>query len=188
MPVSRRAMLAGSAAAVAAPPLGIAVPELRRSAGGKPWTDLIVTSDGANLRAFSPQNGIVYNSPLLSGYYDGYVTRAWNKYEPTTLTIDTRASYGTVTGQVTRDRTRRARLRLPVRRRDARRRRQPGGASVKRQSRTAEHDRGPRALNTLHRTPRSTVARDLGSFLMTSTGAEKEAGHARHVAIRHTAP
>ena len=34
MPVSRRAMLAGSTAAAAAPLLGIAVPESRRSAGG----------------------------------------------------------------------------------------------------------------------------------------------------------
>ena len=73
----------------------------QQAADGNPWTDLIVTSGGANLRALSPQNGIVYNSSLLSGYYDDYVTQVWDKYSSTTLTIDTQASYGTVTGQVT---------------------------------------------------------------------------------------
>ena len=72
----------------------------QQGADGKPWTDLIVASGGANLRALSPQNGIVYNSSLLSGYYDDYVTQVWNKYESATLSIDTQASYGTVTGQV----------------------------------------------------------------------------------------
>jgi Beta-1,3-glucanase len=73
----------------------------QQAADGNPWTDLIVTSNGANLRALSPQNGIVYNSSLLSGYYDNYVTAVWDRYESTTLTVDTQASYGTVTGQVT---------------------------------------------------------------------------------------
>lgn len=116
MPVSRRAMLAGSAAAVAAPLPGIAVPELRRSAGGASSRETAWLSASDTDTSGSTQNGIVYNPSLLSGYYDDYVTRVWNKYEPTTLTIDTRA------------------------------------------------------------------------FLMTSTGAKKEAGHARHVAIRHTSP
>jgi hypothetical protein len=73
----------------------------QQAADGNPWTDLIVTSGGANLRALSPQNGIVYNSSLLSGYYDGYVTQVWDMYESATLTVDTQASYGIVTGQVT---------------------------------------------------------------------------------------
>ncbi|MGH3250376.1 MAG: glycoside hydrolase family 64 protein [Trebonia sp.] len=73
----------------------------QQAADGNPWTDLIVTSNGANLRALSPQNGIVYNSSLLSGYYDDYVTQVWDRYESTTLAVDTQASYGTVTGQVT---------------------------------------------------------------------------------------
>lgn len=33
-----------------------------------------MTSGGANLRALSPQNGIVTNPSLLSGYYDDYVS------------------------------------------------------------------------------------------------------------------
>jgi Beta-1,3-glucanase len=72
----------------------------QQAADGQPWTDLIVRNSGANLRALSPQNGIVYNSSLLSGYYDAYVTQVWNKYSSTTLTVDTQASYGTVTGEV----------------------------------------------------------------------------------------
>jgi hypothetical protein len=60
-----------------------------------------VRSGGANLRALSPQNGIVFNSSLLSGYYNDYVTQVWDRYESATLTVDTQASYGTVTGQVT---------------------------------------------------------------------------------------
>ncbi len=72
----------------------------QQAADGRPWTDLIVTSGGRNLRALSPQNGIVLNSSLLSGYYDGYVSQVWQMYESATLTVDTQASYGTVTGQV----------------------------------------------------------------------------------------
>jgi hypothetical protein len=70
------------------------------AADGNAWTDLIVTSGGQNLRALSPQNGMVYDSSLLSGYYDDYVAQVWSMYESTTLSVDTQASYGTVTGQV----------------------------------------------------------------------------------------
>lgn len=73
----------------------------QQDSDGNPWTDLIVTSNGTNLRALSPQNGIVLNSSFLSGYYDGYVSQVWGMYESATLTVDTQASYGTVTGQVT---------------------------------------------------------------------------------------
>jgi hypothetical protein len=72
----------------------------QQGADGNPWTDLIVTSGGQNLRALSPQNGIVLNSSFLSGYYDDYVSQVWDRYESATLTVDTQASYGTVTGQV----------------------------------------------------------------------------------------
>ena len=72
----------------------------QQAADGNPWTDLIVTSGGRNLRALSPQNGIVLNPSLLAGYYDDYVGQVWRKYESATLTVDTQASYGTVTGQV----------------------------------------------------------------------------------------
>ncbi|HEY0932825.1 MAG TPA: glycoside hydrolase family 64 protein [Trebonia sp.] len=73
----------------------------QQAADGNPWTDLIVTAGGARLRALSPQNGIVRNPSLLSGYYDGYVSQVWEKYAAAPLTVDTQASYGQVTGQVT---------------------------------------------------------------------------------------
>jgi hypothetical protein len=70
------------------------------SADGQGWDQLIVTSNGQNLRALSPTNGIVMNSGLFSGYYDSYVGQVWQLYESATLSVDTQASYGTVTGQV----------------------------------------------------------------------------------------
>lgn len=71
------------------------------SADGQGWNSLIVTSNGQNLRALSPTNGIVRNSSLFSGYYDNYVNQVWQMYTSETLSVDTQASFGTVTGQVT---------------------------------------------------------------------------------------
>jgi hypothetical protein len=70
------------------------------AADGNAWTDLIVTSGGQNLRALSPANAAVLNPSFLSGYFDDYVSQVWQMYESATLTVDTQASYGTVTGQV----------------------------------------------------------------------------------------
>jgi hypothetical protein len=72
----------------------------QQATDGNPWSDLIITSGGQNLRALSPTNGIVLNSSFLSGYYDDYVNEVWSMYTPDTLTIDTQASYGNLTGQV----------------------------------------------------------------------------------------
>jgi hypothetical protein len=70
---------------------------------GVGWNQLIVTSDGQNLRALSPNNGIVMNSSLFSGYYDSYVNQVWSMYTGSALSINTQASWGTVTGQVLAD-------------------------------------------------------------------------------------
>jgi Beta-1,3-glucanase len=67
---------------------------------GHPWDDLIVTSGGRNLRALSPANGIAADPSFLAGYYDDYVSQAWAKYASTALTVDTQASIGTVSAQV----------------------------------------------------------------------------------------
>jgi hypothetical protein len=72
----------------------------QQAADGNRWTDLIVTAGGANLRALSPQNGIVLDSALLSGYFDDYVSQVWERYQATPLTVETQAAYGTLTGQV----------------------------------------------------------------------------------------
>ena len=71
------------------------------STDGQGWNKLIVTSNGQNLRALSPTNGIVMNPSLFAGYYDNYVAQVWQKYTSATLNVDTQASFGTVTGQVT---------------------------------------------------------------------------------------
>jgi hypothetical protein len=67
---------------------------------GAGWNRLIVTSGGQNLRALSPNNGIVMNSSLFSGYFQPYVNQVWSKYTSQSLTVDTQASWGSVTGQV----------------------------------------------------------------------------------------
>jgi hypothetical protein len=67
---------------------------------GAGWNQLIVTSGGSNLRALSPNNGIVMNSSLFSGYFQPYVNQVWSQYASETLTVDTQASWGSVTGQV----------------------------------------------------------------------------------------
>lgn len=67
------------------------------------WSNLVVTSNGANLRALSPNNGIVMNNSLFLGYYDSYVNAVWSKYSNSTLTIDTQASWGSVSGEVSNE-------------------------------------------------------------------------------------
>jgi hypothetical protein len=67
---------------------------------GAGWNQLIVTSGGANLRALSPNNGIVMNSSLFAGYFQPYIDQVWSQYASQSLTIDTQASWGSVTGSV----------------------------------------------------------------------------------------
>ncbi|MCJ1278920.1 hypothetical protein MMC21_006741 [Puttea exsequens] len=65
------------------------------------WSSLIVRdSNGGNLRALSPNNGITINRSLFSGYYEPYVDQVWAKYAGTPLAVDTQAQWGTVNGQV----------------------------------------------------------------------------------------
>ena len=72
----------------------------QQAVDGAGWNQLIVTSGGKNLRALSPTNGIVRNSSLFSGYFNGYLNQVWQKYTTSALTIDTQAQWGKVTGQV----------------------------------------------------------------------------------------
>lgn len=68
---------------------------------GAGWKDLIVKdSTGANLRALSPNSGIVMNNSLFNGYFQPFVNEVWTKYATTDLQVDTQASYGVVSGQV----------------------------------------------------------------------------------------
>lgn len=67
---------------------------------GAGWDKLIVTNNGTNLRAVSPNTGIILNSGLFSTYYAAYVNQVWSKYASTTLTVNTQASAGDVTATV----------------------------------------------------------------------------------------
>jgi hypothetical protein len=72
----------------------------QHAADGAGWDKLVVTSGGANLRALSPNNGIVMNSSLFSGYFQPYVDQVWSQYTNESLTVDTQASWGSVSGRV----------------------------------------------------------------------------------------
>lgn len=68
---------------------------------GAGWDQLIVKDGSGNyLRALSPNDGMVQNSSLFSNYYSSYVDSVWAKYKGQTLSVDTQASYGVVTGSV----------------------------------------------------------------------------------------
>jgi glycosyl hydrolase family 64 (putative beta-1,3-glucanase) len=67
---------------------------------GSDWDQLVVTSNGANLRVLNPSKAISGNSGLFSGYLDDFIDEVWTKYESTDLTIDTQYTWGTVTGRV----------------------------------------------------------------------------------------
>ncbi|WQF75783.1 Putative glycoside hydrolase 64, Osmotin/thaumatin-like superfamily, beta-1,3-glucanase, subdomain 2 [Colletotrichum destructivum] len=66
------------------------------------WSRLIVrTPDGsANLRALSPNSGIVMQPGLFQGYYQPHVDAVWNKYRGADLTVNTQAEWGNVKGRV----------------------------------------------------------------------------------------
>ncbi|CAK7231433.1 hypothetical protein SBRCBS47491_007928 [Sporothrix bragantina] len=69
------------------------------------WDQLVVqitsaTAGTSFLRALSPYCGMIMNSSLFANYFDPYVAQVWSKYLSTAVTIDTQASWGTVSGQV----------------------------------------------------------------------------------------
>lgn len=68
---------------------------------GAGWSSLIVpNASGGHLRALSPNNGIALNSSLFSDYYQKYVDQVWSQYTSQQLSIDTQATWGTVSGHV----------------------------------------------------------------------------------------
>lgn len=76
---------------------GLTAQQAKDNAG---WSQLIVQNNGTNLRAVSPNTGIVMNSSLFSGYYQSYVDQVWSQYASSTLTVDTQISAGNVSGTV----------------------------------------------------------------------------------------
>jgi len=73
----------------------------QQAADGAPWASLVVRGpSGANLRALSPNNGIVLNPSLFQNYWNPYVDAVWAKYATTQLRVDTQVQWGTVSGTV----------------------------------------------------------------------------------------
>ena len=64
------------------------------------WSRLVVTGPNGNLRALSPNLGIITNPGLFNGYFEPYVSQVYSQYQNQNLTVDTQASWGVVTGQV----------------------------------------------------------------------------------------
>jgi hypothetical protein len=62
------------------------------------WRNLIVTSNGKNLRALSPNNGMMVHQGDFNGYYDPYVNEVWTMYSSQPLTIG--ASTFTASGEI----------------------------------------------------------------------------------------
>jgi len=74
--------------------------EAQSASDGADWSQLIVSNNGVNLRAVSPNTGIVLNPTLFQGYYDGYVQAVWAQYTDTPLIVDTQGQWGSLNGTV----------------------------------------------------------------------------------------
>lgn len=66
----------------------------QHSQDGNGWDRLIVTHNGRNLRALSPNQGMVIYPDLFVNYYEDYTHQAWGKFSSQPHTIDTQASFG----------------------------------------------------------------------------------------------
>ncbi|KAL1968357.1 hypothetical protein VTN77DRAFT_1886 [Rasamsonia byssochlamydoides] len=71
---------------------------------GQPWDQLCVTdSNGNELRVLSPTDYISLNPTAFQDYWTDYVDKVWTKYSSQSLTINTQASPGYVSCNVTGD-------------------------------------------------------------------------------------
>jgi len=67
---------------------------------GQHWDKLIVTANGKNLRALSPNSAMVMNGSLFAGYYEGYVQQVWQKYSSVTMRINPQDGSGIKSGDI----------------------------------------------------------------------------------------
>ena len=74
--------------------------QAQSSQDGAGWNQLIQTSNGQNLRALSPNNGIVLNNNLFNGYFQSYVDQVYAMYSGQPLSVDTQGQWGIVQGTV----------------------------------------------------------------------------------------
>ena len=71
--------------------------QAQTASDGQGWSSLVV-NNGANLRALSPNLGMVGNSSLFTNYYDSYVNSVWTQYQSNPLSVDTQTGAGSVSG------------------------------------------------------------------------------------------
>jgi len=65
------------------------------------WAKCVYKSNGAQLRALSPNSAYFLNGQsLLKNYYDDYVNQVWEKYSHNSLSVNTHAEWGIVKGRV----------------------------------------------------------------------------------------
>jgi hypothetical protein len=68
---------------------------------GAGWNELIVkTPSGQNLRALSPNLGLVVKPWIFNGYFEPYVSQVWERFKTTQLSVDTQSRFGSVNGRV----------------------------------------------------------------------------------------
>lgn len=81
------------------------VDEMRAQANrdGKPWDQLVYSTNGRPLRVLNPTNLLATNGNAWSNYWDGYVTAVWNKYRNEDMIINTQAAAGNLRGRVVGD-------------------------------------------------------------------------------------
>jgi hypothetical protein len=64
------------------------------------WSNLIVTQNGANLRALSPNSSLGLHPADFSNYFESYVDQVWARYTNSALTVKTADNALDTTGQV----------------------------------------------------------------------------------------
>ena len=67
---------------------------------GQPWDQLVYYYNGTPLRALSPNKLLVGNANAFSNYYTSYVSNVWKKFTSETMTINTQAAAGNLSGTV----------------------------------------------------------------------------------------
>jgi hypothetical protein len=64
------------------------------------WSNLVVTRDGANLRALSPNSSLGLHPGDFANYFEPYVDQVWQRYTNSTLTVKTSDNTLNTSGQV----------------------------------------------------------------------------------------
>lgn len=76
--------------------------KLQKQGGG--WDKLVVKGpSGQNMRALSPNAGMVLYPDLFQGYYQSHVDAVWAKYAKEDLTVNTQFTWGDAVGRVNGD-------------------------------------------------------------------------------------